>query len=301
MSKFRPPPSPPRTANRGRLVIEGELGRGGMAAVYRARDAKTGQRVALKRIWAADSERSARRVAQLEREFQTLANLRHPRIIEVFDYGVDSDGPYYTMELLDGSDLEQGGRLPWQEACALLRDIASSLAIVHSRGLVHRDVSSRNVRRTAEGRAKLFDFGGLASMGVANDVIGTPPFMAPEVLQMQALDARADLFSLGALSYYLLTGRHAYAVRKASELRDAWRTRPSAPAKLFPEIPAALSALTLQLLSLDRGARPQTAAEVMERLCVIADLPKEQLPEILRGYLTTPALVGRQGALLAIR
>jgi tetratricopeptide (TPR) repeat protein len=285
----------------GRFAVEEALGRGGMAAVYRVRDLKTGKRFALKRSRPGDRAKAARQRAMLEREFHTLAQLRHPRIIEVYDYGVDEHGPYYTMELLDGADLDQAGRLPWREACALLRDIASSLAIVHSRGLLHRDVSSRNVRRTADGSAKLIDFGAMVSMGVSNDVVGTAPFMAPEVLQMQALDARADLFSLGALGYYLLTGRHAFPARRTADLRDAWRSRPIAPARVIPEIPAALSALVLQLLALDRGVRPQTAAEVMERLCQIADLPKEELPEIVRGYLSTPTLIGRHGTLLAIR
>jgi len=292
---------PPTGVIGGRFVIEDTLGRGGMAAVYRVRDAKSGARYALKRVWADDKKRLAKRKALLEREFHTLTHLRHPRIIEVYDFGVDADGPYYTMELLDGSDLDAGGRLPWQEACALLRDIASSLAIIHSRGLVHRDVSARNVRKTADGRAKLIDFGGMVSMGAANDVIGTPPFMSPEVLQMQSLDARADLFSLGGLGFYLLTGRHAFPSRRTQDLRDAWRTKPPSPSRQFAEIPAALSALVLQLLALDRGGRPQTAAEVMERLCVIADLPKEELPEIVSAYLATPTLVGRQRTLLAIR
>jgi hypothetical protein len=301
MASSQPAPDFPAGLIGGRYVVEGALGRGGMAAVYRVRDAKTGERLALKRSWAKDTQRATRRKALLEREFHTLAQLSHPRIIEVYDYGVDEDGPYYTMELLDGADLDQAGALPWQQACALLRDLASSLAILHSRGLVHRDVSSRNVRRTADGRAKLIDFGAMASMGVANDVVGTPPFMAPEVLQMQSLDARADLFSLGALGYYLLTARHAYPARRTSELRDAWRSRPAPPSRIVADVPAALSTLILQLLSLDRGARPQHAAEIMERLCAIAELPKEELPEISRAYLSTPTLVGRDKALLAIR
>jgi hypothetical protein len=269
--------------------------------VYCVRDKKTDRRLALKRLLTKDRHRAAKQQALLQREFHTLAHLRHPRIIEVYDYGFDAAGPYYTMELLDGADLDQGGRVPWQEACALLHDIASSLAIVHSRGLIHRDVSARNVRRTADGHAKLIDFGAMVSMGVANDVIGTAPFMSPELLQMQALDARSDLFSLGALGYYLLLGRHAYPARRTSELRDIWRSRPVPPSRAMPEIPAALSALVLQLLSLDRSARPQAASEVMERLRVIGDLPKEELPEIARAYLTTPTLVGRNETLLAIR
>jgi tRNA A-37 threonylcarbamoyl transferase component Bud32 len=296
-------PLPDRTGGLvgGRYVVEAALGRGGMAAVYRVHDSKSGEKLALKRSWSKDDQRAIKRRALLEREFHTLAHLSHPRIIEVYDYGVDEDGPYYTMELLDGEDLDRAGPMPWQEACALLRDIASSLAILHSRGLIHRDVSGRNVRRTADGRAKLIDFGAMVSTGVANDVVGTPPFMSPEVLQMQALDARADLFSLGALAYHLLTGRHAFPARRTLELRDAWRSRPTPPTRSFPDIPVALSTLVLQLLSLDRGARPQNAAEVMERLCAIASLPKEELPEISRAYLATPTLVGRDKTLVTIR
>ena len=285
----------------GKYIIEEALGRGGMGVVYRVRDAKTGARLALKRAWARDPAKALKRRSQLEREFHTLAQLRHPRIIEVYDFGIDEDGPYYTMELLDGADLDRAGQLPWRTACSLICDIASSLAILHSRGLLHRDVSARNVRQTADGHAKLIDFGAMSSIGVLGDNVGTPPFMPPEAVQMQELDARADLYSLGALAYYALTGRNAYPAARASDLRDVWRSRPMPPQRMNAEIPAALSALVLQLLALDRAARPQSAAEVMERLRVIADLPKEDLPQITRAYLTTPGLVGRDKALLGVR
>jgi hypothetical protein len=285
----------------GRYVVESLLGRGGMASVYRVRDRRSGRRLALKRAYACDPDKASKRRALLEREYHTLTQLSHPRIIEVYDYGVDGAGPYYTMELLDGADLDGGGQVPWRETCALLRDVASSLAILHSRALVHRDVSSRNVRRTADGRAKLLDFGAMICMGVAKEVIGTPPFMAPEVLQMQALDGRADLFALGALGYYLLTGRHAYPARRLTDLRDVWRSRPSPPERMVAELPPALGALILQLLSMDRTARPQSAAEVMERLCTIAGLPLEERIDVSRAYLTTPSLVGREQVLVAIR
>ena len=284
-----------------RYTVEATLGRGGMGTVYRVRDQRDGHSVALKRGIAKDEAGAAKRRSQLEREYHTLQQLRHPRIIEVYDYGIDELGAYYTMELLDGADLDGGGKLPWQEACALLFDVSSSLAIVHSRGLVHRDVSARNVRRTADGRAKLLDFGAMMCMGVAKEIVGTPPFMPPETLALQALDARADLFSLGALAYHLLTGRHAFPARKFSDLRDAWRSRPMPPGRIVADLPPALDALVLQLLALDRAARPQSAAEVMERLCAIAGLPLEERVDVSRAYLTTPNLVGRDAALIAIR
>ena len=285
----------------GRYRVDAVLGRGGMGAVYRVCDSRTGNTLALKRGFARTPHKTSRRQTLLEREYHTLAQLAHPRIIEVYDYGVDELGPYYTMELLDGEDLDAGGKLPWQQACALLCDVASSLAILHSRGLLHRDVSARNVRCTADGHAKLIDFGAMTSIGVAKDTVGTPPFVAPEAMQMQALDARADLFALGALGYYLLTGRHAYHARRLSELRDVWRTRPRPPSRVSPDVPPALNALVMQLLALDRGTRPQSAAEVMERLCVVASLPRQESPQTSRAYLTMPTLVGRDQAMIATR
>src|SRR5690242_8195691 len=115
-----------------------------MGAVFRVRDG-TGRQLALKRGYASDRRKSEKRKALLEREYHTLAQLAHPSIIEVYDYGVDEVGPYYTMELLDGADLDKHAKLPWRQVCTLLSDLCSSLAILHSRGLLHRDVSARNV------------------------------------------------------------------------------------------------------------------------------------------------------------
>jgi len=285
----------------GRYRIEEVLGRGGMAVVYRVHDTRTDTQVALKRGWSRKRDRLERNAALLEREYHTLAQLAHPRIIAVYDYGLDGRGPYYTMELLDGADMESAGRLPWKQTCAVLRDVASSLAILHSRGLVHRDVSTRNVRYGSDGYVKLIDFGAMTASGVAKDVVGTPRFMAPEMIVMQPLDARTDLYSLGALGYFLLAGRDAYPARRMSDLRDVWRSRPPAPNRIFDEIPAPLSALIMRLLSIDRSGRPQSAAEVIEQLITIADLPRENVAEISRAYLTTPTLVGREQVVAELR
>lgn len=288
----------------GRYQLEEQIGRGGTAEVYRAQDTKAGahpKSVALKRCLPADPPLAARRRELLEREYYTLAQLAHPSIIEVYEYGVADTGAYYTMELLDGGDLSSCEGWSWQRTCAALVDVASSLSILHSRGLLHRDVSARNVRRGENERVKLIDFGALSSMGIALDVVGTPPYVPPEALQLQVLDARADLFALGALAYYLLSGRHAYPARKLSELRDCWRSPPTSLSRLKPELPPALIELTLELLSLDRMARPPSAAEVMRRLCVIAGLPIEEDSAVSRAYLTTPVLVGRDALQVSLR
>ncbi|HEX4474517.1 MAG TPA: serine/threonine-protein kinase, partial [Polyangiaceae bacterium] len=182
------------------------MGRGGMAIVYRVDDTATGRSLALKQLAILPSSRHQAEVSALfEREYHTLAELAHPSIIEVYDYGIAEDGPFYTMQLLEGGDLRDRAPVPWREACVLLHDVCSSLALLHSRRLVHRDVSPRNVRCTAEGRAKLIDFGAMVPMGRGAAIVGTPAYLAPEVLNRSSVDARTDLFSLGATLYYALT------------------------------------------------------------------------------------------------
>jgi tetratricopeptide (TPR) repeat protein len=286
---------------RGVLRVEALLGEGGAASVYRVGDERTGRKLALKQLQPPDDERRALVTSHFEREFYTLSQLAHPRIIEVYDYGVERGSPYYTMELLDGEDLRERGKLPWREACALLRDVASSLAIIHSRGLVHRDVSARNVRCTSDGRAKLIDFGAMAPTGVSHRLVGTAPFVPPEALQLQALDGRADLYSLGALAYWTLAGRYAYPAQAFEQLRNLWRSPPRSPRDYEPELPQALADLVMQLLQLDRDERPSSAAAVMERLCGIAGLELQELPQVGRAYLVMPTLVGRDAVLREAR
>jgi hypothetical protein len=277
-----------------------QLGRGGMGSVYRVLDERTGRECALKRLsLTAQADRTV--AALFETEFHTLSELAHPSIIEVYDYGIDGEGAYYTMELLAGQDLRSLGKLDWRKACELLRDVASSLAIVHSRRLVHCDVSSRNVQCTSDGRAKLLDFGAMVRMGVAKRVVGTPSFIAPEMLNLQTLDARTDLFSFGALAYQALTGRSAYPAENVGQLRDLWRRPIPAPSGLVPDVPAALSDLVLELIQISPNARPRSAGIVMERLCAIAGLPFEEPDEVASAYLVTPSLAGRDQQLSQAR
>ena len=295
--------APPGTLIGARYRIEAVLGRGGMGAVYRVRDERKRCAVALKQLHGAarNGTTGALVTSQFEREYHTLCQLAHPSIIEVYDYGVDDSGAFYTMELLDGEDLRERGRLAWREACAVLRDVASSLAIIHSRGLLHRDISARNVRCTAAGNAKLIDFGAMTAMGLCRHVVGTPPFVPPEALQLQALDGRSDLYALGALAYSVLTGRHPYPARTFGELRDHWRNLPGKPRRYQPDVPEALDQLVMELIELDRSARPKSAAEVMERLSGIAGLALRELPEVSRAYLVAPMLIEHDEPLAAVR
>jgi hypothetical protein len=282
----------------GRYLVQSELGRGGAAVVYQVIDSATGRWLALKRLKAKGVERQDQElIAAFEREYHTLVQLSHPRIIEVQEFGADDDGRYYTMELLDGGDIRERVPLAWREACALAYDVCSSLALLHSRRLVHRDISPRNVRTTRGGTAKLIDFGAMAPMGACGQVIGTPPFVPPEVLHRSTLDGRSDLFSLGATLYYALTGRSCYPARDFAQLQAVWAQRPAPPSMLVPDIPPALDLLVMSLISLDPATRPRSAFEVMQRLAALADLERED-SGVSQAYLSTPTMVGRD-ALLA--
>lgn len=276
------------------------LGSGGNATVHEAFDRVTGRTLALKRL-RADSARKSSAAMLFRREYRTLRDLTHPLIIRAYDYGVEEGVPYYTMELASGSDLRSAAALPWREACAILRDVASALALVHSRRLVHRDITPANVLRTADGHAKLIDFGSLCPMGVAEDLVGTAPFVSPEALDGRPLDGRTDLFALGALAYFLLTNKHAYPAARLSELERVWRHSPESPSHLVPGVPAPLNDLIVSLLSLNAQMRPSTAAEVLERLAGVAGFPPDESRSVARSYLVAPTLVGRDGVVARFR
>ena len=286
----------------GRYRLEAVLGRGGMAIVCRAFDEVEEKTVALKQLLPTSNElQRSQQIELFAREYRTLAQLSHPSVIRVFAYGVDESGPYYTMELLGGSDLATLAPVSWRAACSYMRDICSCLALLHSRHLLHRDVSPRNVRCMGE-RAKLLDFGAMTAMGPVTHVIGTPALVAPEILDDQSLDGRYDLYALGGTLYWALTKRHAYPASSLSELvglRD--RPPPRPPSEFAEDIPEALDKLVLSLLAAQTEARPRNAAEVMEALSNIAGLDTDELLHVPLAYLTTPSLVGRESELERIR
>jgi tetratricopeptide (TPR) repeat protein len=282
----------------GRYTTSSLLGTGGMAAVYRAHDESLNRTVALKRLTGSDEAAAV----LFEEEFHTLAGLRHPSIIEVFDYGLDAEGPFYTMELLEGQDAAKLAPLPWRAVCECLRDVGSALSLVHRRELVHRDISPRNVWRVANGGFKVIDFGGLARFGIPENIVGTPACMAPESVTGSPLDQRADLYSLGTVAYFLLTGRHATTARKIEDLFLP-QPRPLPPSALLrmadqgddrDPIPPALDELILSLLSRAPLARPSSAAEVIERASAIAGLPVDGHARSLQPNLISTQFVGRE-------
>ncbi len=297
----RSPDGPLRRVG-GRYDVVAELGRGGMACVYRVVDAAAGGELALKQLLRQEDPQRAHEAATLfEREFRTLAQLSHPRVIEVYEYGLDDAGPFYTMELLDGGDLRERAPMPWREASEMVFDVCSSLALLHARRLVHRDVSPRNVRCTRDGHAKLIDFGAMVPMGAPAQAVGTPPFVPPEVVNGGALDARTDLYSLGNTLYYVLTGRFAYPAADFSQLVERWTQKPQRPSAIVPELPPALDQLVMSLIALEPALRPRSSFEVMERLATLANITRAEPLSVAKAYLVAPVLVGREEPLAAYR
>lgn len=280
-----------------RYRVEAPLGRGGAAQLYRVVDLTRGHTLALKLL----NESQHPKLRELfELEYQTLASLDHPRTPKVFEFGRDPRGVFYTMELLEGADLSRGAPLTWRTVCDHLRDASQALGLLHARSLIHRDVSPRNLWRTPDGRVKLIDFGGLAPFGPMTQIVGTPPFVPPEALTRRPLDQRADLYSLGAVAYQLLTGQHAYPARTLESLHEMWR-EPVAPpsqhvahlarADLEP-IPAELDALVLALLSGNELVRPNSTAEVIDRIDAMRGASPDSEREAAHARLTNIAYVG---------
>ncbi len=217
------------------------------------------------------------------------AFLHHPSTVTVYDYGRSADGRrYYAMELVDGHDLAtlvlRMGPLDPGRVGAILRDVAGALAEAHGQGLVHRDIKPANLmlcrevgRRSNGGeRAKVLDFGLVReptdpyAATTTDDeqlVTGTPHYLAPEAIRNPAdLDGRADLYSLGATAYFLLTGRHVFAAGNTLSVCLAHLREPVAPPSHFATVPPALEAIVLRLLAKERTERFPNASALQEAL-----------------------------------
>ncbi|MBI4462856.1 MAG: protein kinase [Acidobacteria bacterium] len=204
----------------GRYEILEELGQGAMGTVYRARDPRIDRIVALKtiKVIAASPAEAEEYRQRFLREAQAAGKLSHPGIVTVYDAGEEETTatPYIVMEHIGGRTLEsllaaQGGeRLPVETALELAQQLAEALAYAHAQGIIHRDIKPANILVTPEGRAKITDFGiaklALAQATLPGQILGTPSFMSPEQVSGDAVDGRSDLFSLGVILYWLLTG-----------------------------------------------------------------------------------------------
>lgn len=215
-----------------RYRLTGELGRGGMGVVYHAEDPQLERRVAIKVILfphQADADLRTKLEQRFEREARAAAGLHHPGVITVFDFGRDGDYLFLVMELVDGESLADRLREGWrpgrEEALEIVARVAEALAAAHAAGVVHRDVTPHNILLARDGRIVVTDFGVARSFGeetleLTNTgmLVGSPGYMAPELVRGHNFDGRADLFSLGVILHRLLTGRKAFDGRDVTSL-----------------------------------------------------------------------------------
>jgi tetratricopeptide (TPR) repeat protein len=264
----------PGAASEPRYEILGEVGRGGMGVVWKARDRRLGRLVGLKRM--PEHLRENRMVAELFlREARAAAALNHRNIVTVYDAGVEDGAYFISMELLQGwpldKILERRGRLGVADAARIGVQVCEGLHYAHERRIVHRDIKTANLFFTREKVVKIMDFGlakTIEEVRRASTVIGgTPYYMAPEQAAGLAVDARTDLYALGVTLFRMLTGTFPF---REGDLAYQHRHVPAPdPRELDATLPAALAELVLELLAKDPAARPASAGAVGARLQAI--------------------------------
>jgi serine/threonine-protein kinase len=267
------------------------LGRGGMGEVYHAKHRMLARPAAIKLIrpemlGGNDPAAAQLAVTRFRREAEAAASLRSPHTVELYDFGVTDDQTlYFVMELLEGLNLEslvrQHGPLPAGRVVHILRQVCASLEEAHVRGLVHRDIKPANIHIGRLGIVydfvKVLDFGlvkpvtGTLERSLATEgglVIGTPGYMAPEIALSGTVDARADLYSLGCVAYYLLTGRQVFEGDTMMRVfAHHLQTAPTPPSQRgAAAVPPDLERLVLSCLAKKPEDRPQSAAELDRQL-----------------------------------
>lgn len=257
----------------GRYEIIEEVGNGGMAVVYKARDFDTGAIVAVKilREEYLDNEEFCRR---FRNESRAIALLNHSNIVKIFDVCNTPTLQYIVMEYIDGISLkdyiEQQRVLSWKEAVYFTTQILRALMQAHSKGIVHRDIKPQNIMLLPNGRIKVMDFGiaRLASSQtstITDKAIGSVHYIAPEQARGAATDARADLYSVGVMLYEMLTGKLPFEANSAVSVAVMQlQADPKMPREINPNIPVGLEEITIQAMQKDPASRYQSAAEMLQ-------------------------------------
>lgn len=308
----------------GRYEIVAFVGRGGMGEVFHARDTELGRDVAVK-VLPKETAQDASRLSRFKREARAVAQLSHPNILAIHDFGDDDGVSYSVTELLDGSDLRQrlqGHPLPISKVLRIGREIAKGLAAAHTKGIVHRDIKPANIFVTTTGRVKILDFGiaGLKAdlatevlqaevptetLTEVGQVVGTTNYMSPEQAAGKPADARSDIFSLGCVLYEMITGRKAFDGATTHETIAAILSKdPVRITDLRSDVPTSLELLVQRCIEKEPDERYETARDVSFALEGLSDdrtlvtpVPRPTFPWLHRNL--APALIGATVVLLA--
>lgn len=259
----------------GRYELLDVLGRGGMGVVYRARDRMLDRIVAVKLLPAALAEVGTL-LERFEREARAAARLNHPNIVAVYDTGTDRGARYIVMECVPGESLaerlREHGRLDAPEAIDIAAQVAGALAAAHAAGITHRDIKPANIMVQPSGVAKVLDFGiarvtADAALTSTTTLLGSAPYMAPEVAIGQPADARSDIYSLGCVLYEMLVGRPPFTGDLPVAVMNQQVSSPPQPLPEFdPATAPGVETLVMQMLAKRREDRPQEAGSLVSAL-----------------------------------
>ena len=269
----------PETKRFGRYEIVGEIGRGAMGVVYKARDPQIDRLVAIKTVslWGQEPEEETEFRLRFMNEAQAAGRLHHSGIVSIFDLGESPENhdPYIVLEYVSGESLSRilsrEKKLPLATALKLAEEIAEALDYAHGQGVVHRDIKPANILVTEGGHAKIADFGiaklNLAHFTIPGKILGTPAYMAPEQLSGEGSDGRSDLFSLGVILYAMVTGHSAFQGSSATTVCFKVANREPVAASAFDlTLPPQLDAVIARAIAKNPEERYQRGAEFAEDL-----------------------------------
>jgi serine/threonine protein kinase len=265
----------------GRYLVESELGRGGMATVFKGIDTVLGRPVAVKVLspqYAGDADF----VTRFRREAQSAARLNHPNLVSVYDTGTDDGVHFIVMEYVDAKTLADyvagGGRIMPDRAIEIAEAVCDALSMAHAHGIIHRDIKPANIMITSKGDVKVTDFGiarvisGADTIAQTAAVLGTASYLSPEQAQSQPVDQRSDIYSLGVVLYEIVTGRPPFSGDSPVMVASKHvLEQPKPPSKLNSDISPGLEAVIMKALSKNPDNRYQDAEEMR------ADLERARL------------------------